>query len=169
MLLRIARHNQSPSVIEGLSRCFQHRHGFISRINFNDFAVVTAKRIYLLYECVLVYSGTILRLSLIHILREEDVGEHDHRRGRVNIEVEELNGSADERSDDDFIARIDRGVFLFVIECCGGCLHNIFLFWVERKAILRTAKETFQSVTNFEIGQKWSKKGIIFRLEISLP
>ena len=94
--------------------------------------------------------------------------EHDHRGGGVNIEVEELNGGANERGDDNFIARVDRGVFLFVVECCGCCLHNIFLFLAERKVILRTAKETFQSVTNFEIGQKWSKKGIIFRLEISL-
>ena len=29
-------------------------------------------------------------------LREEDMGEHDHRGGGVDIEVEELNGSANE-------------------------------------------------------------------------
>ncbi|MPN38500.1 hypothetical protein SDC9_186024 [bioreactor metagenome] len=80
--------------------------------------------------------------------------EDNHGGGRINIEVEELNGGANERGDDDFIARVDRGVFLFVVECCGCCLHNIFLFLAEREAILRTAKETFQSVTNFESGQK---------------
>ncbi len=34
--------------------------------------------------------------------REEDKGEHDHRSGGVNIEVEELNG-ADKRGNNDFI------------------------------------------------------------------
>jgi len=50
----------------------------------------------------------------------------DDRRGGVNIKVEKLNRRTNERGDDNFITRVDRGAFLF--ECCGGSLHRIFLF-----------------------------------------
>ena len=95
------------------------------------------------------------------------MGEHDYRGSRVNVEVEELNGGADEGGNDDFIARVYRNVFLFVVECGGGCLHSIFLFFGERTAILRTAKATFQSVTKRDFAQIMVKKGIMFRPAIS--
>ena len=68
-------------------------------------------------------------------LREKDMREDDDRGGRINVEVEKLNGSTNERGDNDFIARVDRGSVLRVFEC-GGCgLHRSFLFLRERKAI----------------------------------
>ncbi len=45
-------------------------------------------------------------------LREEDMRENDDRSGGVNIEVEEFDGGANQRCDDDFIARVNRDVFL---------------------------------------------------------
>ena len=44
-------------------------------------------------------------------LREENVREDDDRRGGVNVKVEELDGGANQRGDDNFIARIYRNVF----------------------------------------------------------
>jgi hypothetical protein len=37
-------------------------------------------------------------------LREENMREDDDRGGGIDIKVEELNGGANERGDDDFIA-----------------------------------------------------------------
>ena len=62
-------------------------------------------------------------------LREEDMRKHNNGRSGVNVKVEELNGRANERGDKDFITRVDRRVFLLVVECCGCCLHNLFLFF----------------------------------------
>ena len=55
--------------------------------------------------------------------------KHNNGRSGVNVKVEELNGCANERGDKDFITRVDRRVFLLVVECCGCCLHNLFLFF----------------------------------------
>ena len=87
----------------------------------------------------------------------------DWAAGGVNIKVEELNGGANQRCDDDFIARVDRNVFRPFVKCGGCCLHNIFLFLDERRAILGIAKATFQSVTKAWRGHKSNKKRIIFR------
>lgn len=63
------------------------------------------------------------------------MGEDDNRGGGVNIEVEELNGGADERGDDDFITRVNRRGVLRVVDSSGCGLHRSFLFLSERKAI----------------------------------
>ena len=62
-------------------------------------------------------------------LWEEDMRKHNNGRSGVNVKVEKLNGRANERGDKDFITRVDRRVFLLVVECCGCCLHNLFLFF----------------------------------------
>lgn len=72
--------------------------------------------------------------------------EDNHGGGRINIEVEELNGGANERGDDDLIARIDRSMFLFVIECGGGCLYRVFsflIFWRTNGHITHSKKRHF--------------------------
>ena len=61
--------------------------------------------------------------------------EDDDRGGGIDVEVEKLNGGANERGDNNLVALVDRGGFLRVFES-GGCgLHRSFLFLRERKAI----------------------------------
>ena len=88
--------------------------------------------------------------------------KYDNCRSGIDIEVKELNGSTDESGDQNFITRVYRREFLVIFECCGCCLHNIFLFFDERMVILRTAKVIFQCVTKHVSGQNSDKKGIMF-------
>ncbi len=82
------------------------------------------------------------------------MGEHDHRSGGANIEVEELNRGADKRgAANDFIARVYRNMFRSWSKASAvACI--LFSYFSERIAILRTAKVIFQCVTKAKNGQK---------------